>query len=217
MRTLTFSKISAWLSRCCECLPFPETSSVPIEGDLVTVADAQLEVRSVYMGGFVGQLVSGTLWLISCALTTWISRPAGIAMFVFGGMFIFPVTQLVFRSMGRPASLSPENPFRELAMEVAFIVPLMLPVVGAAALHRVDWFYPAAAVVVGAHYLPFAFLYGMRLFIPLSGILVAVGVGIGFSAPAQGLWAGWVAAGTMIVFAFLGRHSAAKRQSSVAV
>jgi hypothetical protein len=185
-----------------------------MEGDLVTVAEAQLEVRSVYMGGFVGQLVSGMLWLISCALTTWVSRPAGIAMFVFGGMFIFPVTQLVLRSIGSPASLSSENPLRELAIEVAFIVPLMLPVVGAAALHRIDWFYPAAAVVVGAHYLPFAFLYGMRLFIPLSGILVAVGIGIGFWAPSMGLQAGWIAAGTMIVFAFLGRHAAVDSRQS---
>jgi hypothetical protein len=65
----------------------------------VTVADAQLEVRSVYMGGFVGQLVSGTPWLVSCALTTWVSRPARIAMFVFGGM-----TPLLTFRYGKAAS-----------------------------------------------------------------------------------------------------------------
>ncbi len=112
--------------------------------------------------------------------------------------------------MGRPASLSARNPLRELAIEVAFIVPLLLPVVGAAALHRIEWFYPAAAVVVGAHYLPFAFLYGMRLFVFLSAILLTSGIVIGLWAPAYGLQAGWLAAGTMIVFAFLGRRAAAK-------
>ena len=29
----------------------------------MTIADAQLEVRSIYVGGFVGQLVSGVLLL----------------------------------------------------------------------------------------------------------------------------------------------------------
>ncbi len=172
------------------------------------VRDAQFEVRSTYLGGFVGQLVSGFLWLLSCSLTMWISYRAGITVFVIGGMFIFPITQTVFRLMGRTASLSAENPFRELAIQVAFIVPLLLPLVGAAALHRIEWFYPASAIVVGAHYLPFAFLYGMRLFIFLSGALILAGLFFGLWAPAQGIQAGWVAAFTMILFAFLGRRAA---------
>ncbi len=161
-------------------------------------------------------MVQPLLWLISCTLASWISWRAGITVFIVGGMFIFPVTQVVLRLTGRPASLSAKNPLRELAMEVAFIVPLLLPLVGAAALHRIEWFYPAAAVVVGAHYLPFAFLYGMRLFVFLSAILISSGIVIGLWAPAQGLDAGWLAAGTMIVFGFLGRRVAAKDSRSAA-
>ncbi len=41
---------------------------------------------------------------------------------------------------------------------MAFTLPLSLPVVGAAALYRLEWFYPAFMVVLGAHYLAFAFL-----------------------------------------------------------
>ena len=115
----------------------------------MNIAEAQLEVRSTYMGAFVGQLVSGLLWLSSCAVTSWFSRSAGIAVFVVGGMFIFPATQLALRVMGRPVSLSAENPFRELAIEVAFLVPLLLPLVGAATIHHPDWFYPAAARFAG--------------------------------------------------------------------
>ncbi len=174
------------------------------------VRDAQSEVRSIYIGGFVGQLASGVLWLISCALASWVSWRAGITALIVGGVFIFPVTQMALWLMGRPASLSPRNPLRELAIEVALMVPLLLPLVGAATVHRIEWFYPAAAVVVGAHYLPFTFLYGMRLFVFLSGILLTSGIVIGLWAPAQGLQAGWLAAGTMIVFGFLGRRAAAK-------
>ena len=93
-------------------------------------------------------------------------------MLVLGGVLIFPVTQLVLRAVGRPASLSPENPFKWLAMQTAFIVPLCLPVVGGATLHRLDWFYPAVAIVVGAHYLPFMTLYGMPAFGALGGALI---------------------------------------------
>src|SRR5436190_5318337 len=134
----------------------------------MNVTEAQREVRTVYVGGFYGQLVSGAIWLVSAGLTTWVSPRAGILALVFGGMFIFPITQLLLRASGRPASLSSGNPFRELAMEIAFLVPLLLPLVGAATLHRAAWFYPAMMIVVGAHYLPFSFLYGMRQFIRLS-------------------------------------------------
>jgi hypothetical protein len=82
---------------------------------------------------------------------------------VLGGVFIFPLTQLGLRLMGRPASVRPKNPLNGLAMQVAFTVPLAIPVIGAAALYNVNWFYPAFMIILGAHYLPFIFLYGMRI------------------------------------------------------
>ncbi len=88
------------------------------------VRDAQREVRSVFLGGSVGQLVSGGLWSISAAIGTWASPRRAILMLALGGALIFPVTQLLLRSMGRRASLSRENPFTGLAMQIAFTVPL---------------------------------------------------------------------------------------------
>ena len=44
------------------------------------VQDAQREVRSVYVGGFWGQLVSPVIWLVSAALGTWVT---GLTRFVF--------------------------------------------------------------------------------------------------------------------------------------
>jgi hypothetical protein len=40
-------------------------------------------------------------------------------------------------------------------------VPITLPVAGAAALNQRGWFYPACLIIVGAHYLPFVFRYGI--------------------------------------------------------
>ena len=69
------------------------------------VQDAQREVRSVYVGGFWGQLVSSVIWLVSAALGTWVTPKASILTVVIGGFFIFPLTQMLLRLSGlRPLS-----------------------------------------------------------------------------------------------------------------
>ena len=51
------------------------------------VEDAQREVRTVFVGGFWGQLVSSAIWLVSAALGTWATPRAAILAAVFGGFF----------------------------------------------------------------------------------------------------------------------------------
>lgn len=164
------------------------------------VIKAQQEVRSVYVNGAVGQAVSGVIWLVSAGLGTFLSVQAGVISLFVGGMFIFPLTQLVLRLSGRPASLSSENPLNGLAMQVAFIVPLMIPVIGAAALHNINWYYDAFMVVVGAHYLPFVFLYGMRVYAVLAAVLIGGGVAIGWLLPESFTIGGWAGAIALLVF-----------------
>jgi hypothetical protein len=170
-----------------------------------SVSDAQRDARMTFLGGFPGQLASGPLWLISAALTTWVSPRYGIVALVVGGMFIFPLGQLLLRAMGRRPSLQPGNPMKDLAMQSAFSIPALLPLVGAATLHRLEWFYPAMMLVVGAHYFPFAFLYGMRMFLVLGGILCATAVFAGTNA-AFGQLAGWFTGVVLMIFAFIGRR-----------
>ena len=75
------------------------------------IQDAQHEVRSVYIGGFWGQLVSSVIWLVSAALGTWVTPKASILAVVIGGFFIFPLTQMLLRLSGRRASVSRDNSF----------------------------------------------------------------------------------------------------------
>lgn len=170
----------------------------------MTVEEAQRESRSVFMGGLVGQLVSGVLWLLSAAIGTWVSPGPGIAVLCLGGVLIFPVTQLVLRTMGRPATLRADNPLRHLAMQIAFTVPLGLPLVGAATLHRLNWFYPATMIVVGAHYLPFVFLYGMRHFAVLCGLMVGGGIMLGLYLHETFSLGGWLTGATLVLFGIVG-------------
>jgi hypothetical protein len=177
------------------------------EGTLtrMTIDEAQRELRREFYGGFFGQLVSGVLWLISAALGTWGSPRTAMIALVVGGFFIFPLTTLLLRMSGRRPSLSAGNPLGQLGWQVAFVLPLSLPLVGAVSLYKTGWFYPAFMIALGAHYLPFAFLYGMRMFIALSAILVGGGVAIALYAGWIFPLGAWLTAAVLLVFAFLGR------------
>jgi hypothetical protein len=171
----------------------------------MNISDAQRDVRSTFLGGFGGQLVSGLLWLLSATFATWYSSRSAILILVLGGVFIFPLTQLLLRIMGRRSSLDKGHPMNHLAMQVAFTVPLNLPLVAAAAMYRLEWFYPAFMIVLGTHYLPFMFLYGMRQFGILAAILIGAGIAIGLYLPAVFSLGGWFTAVVLLIFAFIGR------------
>jgi hypothetical protein len=171
----------------------------------VLIADAQREIRQGYLGGFMGLLVAGVLWLATAALATWSSPRAAILFVVFGGMFIFPMTRLGLAVIGHRVAITPGNPLNGLAMQVAFTLPISLPVVGAAALYRLDWFFPAFMIVLGAHYLPFVFLYGMKLFAVLCAALVSAGLGLAMYAPPSFAAGAWVTSAVLLAFAFAGR------------
>lgn len=166
----------------------------------------QREMRSAFLGGFAGQLVSGLIWLIAAALSAWLSPVTGMAVLFFGSMGIFPLTQLLIRLIGRPGKVSPQNGLWSLGSQVAFTVPLNFFLVGAATLYRENWFFPAAMVAVGTHYLPFITLYGMKMFGFLAGLLVVGGAGLAMYGPQVFSLGGWITAFLLISFAFIGRH-----------
>src|ERR1700723_1343417 len=179
------------------------------------IKDAQRESRSVFIGGFWGQLVSSVIWLASAALGTWATPKASILTAVIAGFFIFPLTQMLLRLSGRRASLSRENPFNGLGMQVALVLPFSMLLLVPVALYNLNWFFPALMILLGAHYLPFGTLYGMRMFLVLAAILTAEGYLISqfFSRTfSLGAWVGGI---TLFVFAWLGRSIATREASAV--
>jgi hypothetical protein len=179
---------------------------------MMNILDSQREMRSAFLGGFAGQLVSGLIWLVAAALGTCLSPAAGMAALFFGSMGIFPLTQGVARLMGRPGKVSPGNGLWPLGSQVAFTVPLNFLLVGAATLYREEWFFPAAMVVIGSHYLPFITLYGMKLFGVLAALLVAAGAGLALYGPPVFSLGGWLTGLVLIAFAFAGRHVVLKEE-----
>lgn len=61
-------------------------------------------------------------------------------------------------------------------------------------------------IVVGAHYLPFITLYGMKMFGILAAVLVVAGAGLGLYVPGIFSLGGWFTAAVLILFAFVGRR-----------
>jgi len=146
------------------------------------LTQAQRELRYAYRSASVGQMYAGLVWL--AAAVAWLTNgsTSGIVVLVIGGFLIYPVTTLVSRLLGNPGSVAPSNPLKEASVAIPLVGPLGIPLVGAAALYDVAWFFPSFMVVMGAHYLPFSHLYGMRVFIPL-------GAGMWVTGLAIGLWA----------------------------
>jgi hypothetical protein len=172
------------------------------------IINAQKDVRETFMGGFAGSLVSAMVWGASGAACTWHSLRLGEFVLILAGFLIFPLTQLVLRSMGQTYALPKGHPMNALAIQIAFTLPLtLLLVIGIAALHPA-WFYPAFMIVLGAHYFPFIFLYGMWQFGVLSATLIVSGVAIAMYVPTPVSFGAWLTAALLFAFALVGRRVA---------
>jgi hypothetical protein len=49
-------------------------------------------------------MASSIVWFLSAIGATWVSLKVGAIILLVGGTFIYPLTQLVLRMMGRPTS-----------------------------------------------------------------------------------------------------------------
>ena len=166
----------------------------------MTIPEAQREMRSVFFGGSVGQLVSSAIWLASAALATAGAHTQAMLALAVGGMFIFPLTTLALRLLGSRASVRRENPLTFLALQVALTIPLAIPLILAAAAHKPEWFYAGFLIVVGAHYLPFVTLYGLPIFAVAGGLMVGAGIVLPSLRPGEFALGGWIGGVLLALF-----------------
>lgn len=178
----------------------------------MNISDAQRENRIRFHGGFYGQLVSGVLWLLSAGLAVTVGVKSAIIALVIGGFLIFPATESLVRLAGMK-KLSEANTLRYLGMQVAFVLPFSMLLLVPVTQYRTNLFYPALMILLGAHYIPFVFLYGMRLFAFLAAILIGGGVGIAMYGAKTFSTGAWSTGLVLVLFAFLGRKQARRDHS----
>jgi len=168
---------------------------------LISTDDRHQEFRRCHRGGAVYLGVESLLWLLSATLGVVGHVPAAMLTLLLGGMSIHPVTMALSRALGwsRPGSA---NPLGLLSMWIALTIPLGLPLVFLATSGgRNAMFYPAFAILVGAHWLPFAYVYSMPSFVVLAIVTVIAGIGFGFVVTASFATCGFVVAGIFAIFA----------------
>jgi len=163
--------------------------------------DQHAEYRRCHKGGAVYLVVEGILWLLSAALGAAGKVPAAMLVLLVGGMFIHPIAMACSRLLGMTSPVR-SNRLSILNTWIALTIPLGLPLVfmATAAGHE-NIFYPAFVVLVGAHWLPFAYIYSMNSFVVIACVLVLVGILFGFVLVESFSACGFVAGGILLLFA----------------
>ena len=77
---------------------------------MMTLTDAQQNMRRSYYGGAPGVVSSGLIWLIAGAVTVYSTPKNGIAALIIGGMFIFPLSILICKLFGASGKHNKNNP-----------------------------------------------------------------------------------------------------------
>ena len=141
------------------------------------IARAQADVRRTYSGGWGGPAVSALVWLAAAVVADRSGVPAGASvLFVAGALLIFPVNLVLNRVLSGRADLPAGHPMRGLAIQTAGTMAVVLLALWMVSPSVPGAFFPLAMVTVGAHYLPFAHLYGEPLFIAAGAVQCSAGV-----------------------------------------
>ncbi|MFL6634075.1 MAG: DUF7010 family protein [Massilia sp.] len=158
----------------------------------LTVANAQQDMRTAYLGGAPGLFVSGSVWTIAGLVCLWKSPQAAVWALYAGGVLIHPLSSLLTRILGRSARHAAGNPFGMLAFATTIWMIMMLALAYGIALWRIELFFPAMLFVIGGRYLTFATLFGTKMFWVCGAVLALAGYGLAtrHAAPAAGAFAG---------------------------
>ena len=172
-----------------------------MQGSL-TVAGAQQDMRTAYLGGAPGLFVSGTVWTIAGLVCLWKSPQAAVWALYAGGVLIHPLSSLLTRLLGHSARHASGNPLGMLAFATTIWMIMMLALAYGIALWRIELFFPAMLFVIGGRYLTFATLFGTKLFWICGAVLALAGYGLAalHAPPAIAAFAGGA---TEIVFGII--------------
>ena len=160
--------------------------------DTLTVAGAQKDMRTAYLGGVPGLFVSGTVWTIAGLVCLWKSPQDAVWALYAGGVLIHPVSSLLTRLLGRSGKHAAGNPFGMLAFATTIWMIMMLALAYGIALWRIELFFPAMLFVIGGRYLTFATVFGTKLFWVCGAVLGLAGyvLAMRHAAPVVGAFTG---------------------------
>lgn len=146
------------------------------------LGEAQRDMRRAYVNGGVGIFVSGLVWVIAGLVTLHVDLVSGMATLFFGGMLIHPLSLLLARRVFQRGKVRAPNPMEMLALQSTAFLIIGLVIAYLVSGTYADWFFAIALLTVGGRYLIFQTVYGMRLYLALGVVLMAIAaVGLSFS------------------------------------
>jgi len=143
----------------------------------MNIKEAQEDMRSAYYGGAPGALISGLVWLTAGITAVMSTTQMSVLVFFFGGMLIHPLGILVSKAFKCSGKHSKGNPLSNLAMESTVLLFIGLFIAYLSLQFKPIWFFSIMILIIGARYLIFATIYGMRLYWVFGAALIVTGIG----------------------------------------
>lgn len=165
--------------------------------------DYSAEMRKTYLCAVPHTIYTALVWLTAGLLGDLMTKPISIVFFLVGCTFIFPMGELIRKIFKAPNVVSKENKLPQLFTQLAFTIPLSYPLVYLACRVDIHFFFPAFAVLIGAHYLPFVYGYGKKTFALLGALLVITGTLSIFFFKESFSFSAYITAGFLMAFAAL--------------
>ena len=138
------------------------------------LGEAQRDMRRAYVNGGVGIFVSGLVWVAAGLVTLNVDLFSAMATLFFGGMAIHPLSLLLARRVFKRGKVRAPNPMEMLALQsTAFLIIGLFVAYLVSDTHE-NWFLAIALLTVGARYLVVQTVYGMRLYVVLGAVLIAI-------------------------------------------
>lgn len=179
----------------------PDTDKT--DNSIAVSYDQHGDCRRCHLGGAVYLMVEGILWCLSATFGAVGLIPVAMLLLLIGGMFIHPIATICSKLFKLP-SPNKSNRLPVLITWVALTIPLGLPLLFmAVADGRTNLFFPAFATLVGAHWLPFAYVYSMKSFIVIAGLMVLTGSLFGFVFTQSFSTCGFIVGGLLLLFAII--------------
>jgi hypothetical protein len=152
----------------------------------LTLAQAQANMRSGYLSGAPGILVSGCVWLVAGLVAALKSPSTAVYVLLIGGALIHPAGVVLCKALGRTGTHERGNPLGPLAMEGTLWLLAGIAVAYGVHVLRLEWFFPAMLLLIGGRYLTFQTLYGLPIYWACGAVLCMVGLALGvIRAPAH--------------------------------
>jgi hypothetical protein len=161
------------------------------------------EFRFTYLAAAPHSITVGILWIISGLISNYTSTITAILFFFFATAVNFPIGELIRKLMKAQNRMSEDNNLAKLFPLLSFTIPLSIPIVFMACQYNINWFFPAFAVLIGAHYLPFVWAYQMPTFAVLGISIVVSASFIGYYYSNSFNLAAYVTGALIVLFGIL--------------